>query len=71
MSSIFADQQRPRIRVQLWGDGGGEGCVVSLFSLLVMSIAVHNKLWKSTSIFNYDLPLFMRSESHAAVLCAS
>ena len=51
LSSILADQYLPRIRVQMWGAGGGGGVAGSQ----PMSTAVHkspHKVLRSNYIFN-------------------
>ncbi len=56
MSSILADQERPCIRVQMRGDGGGRG--LRGLSQWVQLCTVHhvarspNKLWRSNFIFS-------------------
>jgi hypothetical protein len=52
MSPVFADQQRPRIRVQMRGDWWG-GCGVSAneYSCAHHVTGSPNKLWRSVSTF--------------------
>jgi hypothetical protein len=54
MSSIFADQKRPRIRVPMRGDGESCGVSANEYSCARAHQVTwsSNKLWRSTSIFN-------------------
>ncbi len=52
MSSIFADQQRPCIRVQISGGGGSCGVSATEYSCAHHVTWSTNKLWRSTSLFN-------------------
>ncbi len=60
MSSIFADQQRPRIRVPNWG-GGRCGVSANEHSCAHHVTWSPNKLWRSTSIFNLGLIISLSS----------
>ncbi len=52
MSSILADQQRPLIRIQMPGDGGGCGVSANENSCVHQVTWSLNKLGRSNSIFN-------------------
>jgi hypothetical protein len=52
MSSILADQKRPRIRVPMRGDAGSCGVSANEYSCAHQVTWSPNKLWRYTSIFN-------------------
>jgi hypothetical protein len=52
MSSVFADQEPPRIRVQMRGDWGSCGVSDNKYSCVHHVTWSPNKLLRSTSLFN-------------------